>query len=105
MPLSNLDLEEYPVYKKRWAILFMFCIAAMTNQVAWISLQPVADQVGHAYEQSITIVSTISLVYQGLFIVFTFPSNYIIDVYGCRRGVLIGTFFTALGMIIKCFIN
>jgi FLVCR family feline leukemia virus subgroup C receptor-related protein len=29
----------------------------------------------------------------------------VIDVYGCRKGVLVGSFFTAVGVIIKCFIN
>jgi len=38
-------------------------------------------------------------------VVFTFPSNYAIDVYGCRFGVLVGTLLTSAGMIIKVFIN
>ena len=105
IPNDSGDDEEYPVYKKRWWVLMMFAIAAMTNQVAWISLQPVAQQVSDAYGESGTVVNTISLVYQGLFIVFTFPSNYIIDVHGCRKGVVLGAFMTALGMVIKCFIN
>jgi len=39
------------------------------------------------------------------FILFTFPSNYVIDDYGARNGVLVGIIFTTIGMIIKCFIN
>jgi fucose permease len=46
-----------------------------------------------------------SLVYQGLYIVFTFPSNFVIDSYGVKNGVIIGTFLTTLGMFIKVFIN
>ena len=36
---------------------------------------------------------------------FTFPSNYAIDIYGPRKGVLFGIGSTALGMSIKCLIN
>ena len=97
--------EEFVLYKYRWVQLAIFCSAALLNQVAWISLQPIAQQVSDAYNQSNTVVNTISLVYQGVFIVFTFPSNYAIDIYGCRKAVLLGTFLTALGMGIKCFIN
>lgn len=64
-----------------------------------------AQQVSNAYGQSATVVNTLSLVYQALFIVFTFPSNYVIDTYGCRNGILTGTILTAIGMTIKVFIN
>ena len=77
----------------------------MLNQIAWISLQPVAHQIHTYYGFSETEVNTLSMVYQGVYIIFTFPSDFIIDSYGCRMAVLIGTFTTALGMIIKCLIN
>lgn len=93
------------VYASRWLMLAIFSLATILNQVAWISLQPVAEQVSSAYNQSATVVNTISLVYQALFVVFTFPSNFVIDSYGCRAGVLIGISFTAIGMVIKTFIN
>lgn len=77
----------------------------MLNQICWISLQPVADAVGNAYDISATTVNTISLVYMGVYLIMNFPSNYIIDKYGCRVGVVLGIVLTAIGMIIKCFIN
>jgi len=80
-------------------------VAAMLNQVCWISLQPVASKVSQVYNQTTTVVNTISLVYQAVFIIFTFPSNALIDTRGCRSGVLLGSGLTAAGMIVKCFIN
>jgi fucose permease len=61
--------------------------------------------VGNAYDISATTVNTISLVYMGVYLIMNFPSNYIIDKYGCRVGVVLGIVLTAIGMIIKCFIN
>lgn len=50
-------------------------------------------------------MSSLSLAYQGLYVVFTFPSNYAIDMHGCKTGVLIGTTLTTLGMVVKVLIN
>jgi fucose permease len=65
----------------------------------------VADVVGNAYEISPTEVNTISLVYMGVYLIINFPSNFIIDKYGCRVGVILGTVLTFVGMWIKCFVN
>ena len=73
--------------------------------MAWISLQPVADRVSTYYDQSPTIVNTLSIIFQGLFVIFTFPSSYVIDTYGCRTGVFIGTLLNTFGMATKIFIN
>ena len=35
-------VKEFKVYSSRWVMLSIFCLAAVVNQVAWISLQPVA---------------------------------------------------------------
>ena len=47
----------------------------------------------------------IGYVYMVIFVLFCFPSNYALDVYGLRNGVLIGVFLTGIGMWIKVFIN
>ncbi len=43
--------------------------------------------VSNAYGISSTAVNTISLVYMSVYLLVNFPSNYIIDKYGCRTGV------------------
>ena len=85
--------------------MLLFCLACMLNQICWISLQPVADVVSNAYEISPTAVNTRSLVYMGVYLIVNFPSNYLIDKYGCRVGVTLGTVLTFIGMLIKCFVN
>lgn len=77
----------------------------MLNQICWISLQPVADTVANAYSIDPALVNTISLVYMGVYLFMNFPSNYILDTYGCRVGVLIGTLLTFTGMWVKCLVN
>jgi fucose permease len=86
MPFADSD-PAYKLYKYRFFNLSLFCLASMLNQICWISLQPVADAVGNAYDISPTTVNTISLVYMGVYLIMNFPSNYIIDRYGCRFAV------------------
>jgi len=43
--------------------------------------------------------------FQAIYVVVNFPSNLVLDAYGCRAGVLIGTLLTTVGMILKVFIN
>jgi len=103
---SNASQDgEYRTYPQRWVQLVIFTLCTMLNQVAWISLQPVAEQIHRFYGHSETVVNTLSIVYQAVYICFTFPSNFIIDEHGCRLAVLIGTVSTTLGMAIKCLIN
>eukprot|EP00351_Strombidinopsis_sp_SopsisLIS2011_P005878 CAMPEP_0116874132 /NCGR_PEP_ID=MMETSP0463-20121206/5561_1 /TAXON_ID=181622 /ORGANISM="Strombidinopsis sp, Strain SopsisLIS2011" /LENGTH=146 /DNA_ID=CAMNT_0004517405 /DNA_START=191 /DNA_END=631 /DNA_ORIENTATION=+ len=73
--------------------------------MAWISLQSVAPVVANAYGISNTEETTISLVYMAMFIVANFPSNYALDVWGLRLGVIVGVTLTAIGLCIKALIN
>ena len=88
LPFDNDILnEDYILYKYRFFNLALYCLASMLNQMCWISLQPVADAVSNAYQIDATSVNTISLVYMGVYLIMNFPSNYIIDRWGCRVGV------------------
>ncbi|CDW77331.1 major facilitator superfamily protein [Stylonychia lemnae] len=87
-PSKNSMGEEYKLYRYRFFNLALYCFAAMINQIAWISLQPVADAVSNAYDKDTTTVNTISLVYMGVYLL-----------------VLIGTMLTFAGMWIKVLVN
>jgi len=65
----------------------------------------VADAVKTAYDEDLTAVNTISLVYMGVYLIVNFPSNYALDKWGCRWGVVIGTLLTFTGMWIKVAVN
>lgn len=105
LPPDHESLIQFRLYRYRYLNLTLFCLATALNQICWISLQPVADAVANAYETDAATVNTISLVYMGVYLFVNFPSNYIIDTYGCRVGVLIGTVLTFLGMWVKCLVN
>ena len=41
----------------------------------------------------------------GIFIIFNFPANYVLDKGGLKVGVLLGILLTVTGMWMKCLIN
>ena len=99
------ELTEVVLYKYRWLQLTLYSLAAILNQVCWISLQPEAAVLQDAYGVSNEMIAAISLIYMAIFVLFVFPTNYALDKGGLRLGVVLGIFLTALGMWVKCLIN
>lgn len=48
--IADQNSGNYVLYKYRFFNLALYCFAAAINQIAWISLQPVADAVSNAYD-------------------------------------------------------
>lgn len=40
-----------------------------------------------------------------LYLFVNFPSNYILDDYGLKKGILFGTGFTVIGCWVRVFVN
>ena len=45
------------------------------------------------------------MLYMIMYVFANFPSNWILDVKGIRKGVIIGAVITALGAGIRCLVN
>lgn len=46
---SEIEQTKYILYGYRWMILALFCLAVANNQIAWVSLQPIAAAIENAY--------------------------------------------------------
>lgn len=51
------------------------------------------------------IISLMSYCFMALYLPVNFPSVYVVEKYGLRVGVLIGTALTTLGIWVRCLIN
>jgi len=103
--MPHLDDEIYIAYKWRWINLLLFALGNMLNMVAWISITPISTGLETNYNVDAADVNNLSLAYQAIYVVFTFPSTYFIDSYGVRKSTILGIFLTAAGMGIKCFVG
>lgn len=75
------------------------------NGICWVIVTPISVPISKAYDVSTNLVSLIPNSFLVFYIIFNFPSNWIIDEKGIRKGVLIGTLTTGLGCWIRCLVN
>jgi len=85
-------------------IVLIFCLLSFMDGVVWVVVTPIAVAVGKVYEQSDAVVSIIPMSYMLCYGFVNFPSNWVLDVQGIRRGMIYGAVFTSLGAAIRCLV-
>lgn len=88
---------------KRYLILFLFCLNAGNKAFQWIQIPASTNKVTIYYDVSNYVINSTSVLFMIAFVILSLPSCYIIELIGLRRAVLLGSFGTALGSIVKCF--
>ena len=84
---SVLNTPKYTLYGYRHFELTLYCLAAMSNQMTWISLQPVAGAIQNGYGYGASTISALGITYMVVFLVVNYPANIIIDKGGLRLAV------------------
>ena len=88
--------EQYRTYKYRWVILAVLAPIIISTQIFWLTLSPIssiAEEYYHVGSMSISMFTTSYLI---MFIIFTFPASWVIDKFGYRRSVIIGSLVVAI---------
>lgn len=88
---------------KRYLILFLFCLNAGNKAFQWIQIPASTNKVTFYYDVSNYVINSTSVLFMLAFVLLSLPSCYIIELIGLRKAVLLGSFGTALGAIVKCF--
>ena len=73
--------------------------------MSWVVVSPISKEIGQAYSQSSVVVALIPMSYLICYIFLNFPSNWVLDVKGIKKGVITGSVFTAIGTGIRCLVN
>jgi len=94
------------VYPYRWVILLVFMLINVVVQIQWLAHAAVARPAELFYEgqfdpSSFFNIDFLAMVYMLVFIVMSFPASYVIDTYGIRVGVSIGTALAGLAGLMK----
>jgi hypothetical protein len=98
--------EEYREYRYRWVVLTLFVVVSIAGGFANSTCAPITDQVSDIYGVSIVWVEMNTMVYELVFIIAIFPSNYITDTFEIRVSVSItqvnsGAALTLVGSIVR----
>ena len=94
------------VYPYRWVILLVFMLINVVVQIQWLAHAAVARPAEVFYEgqfdpSSFFNIDVLAMIYMLVFIVMSFPASYVIDTYGIRVGISIGTVLAGVAGLMK----
>ncbi|CAM5999484.1 unnamed protein product [Sphagnum balticum] len=73
--------------------------------MCWVVISPISTKISKCYNVSDGLVTLVPMLYMIMYLFVNFPSNWILDTKGIRKGVIIGAVMTALGAGIRCMVN
>ena len=83
----------------------LFCLVQMMTAVLVNTLTPIAKSLQTLYDQPAIIVNSGSLLFALMHPLFTFPASYVIDTFGSRVGISLGSAFCLLGTCMRMLVN
>lgn len=110
---KNPSLSDQPsnptvIFKEfgyRYWICFFYAMSNISLNVVYITCSPITSDLKSFYNTSDFMISSTSLMYLLFYMPANFPSNYILDKYGIRAGVTLGTLLTLLGSWLRILVN
>ncbi|CAJ0927802.1 unnamed protein product, partial [Mesorhabditis belari] len=100
---GNPKVPETRLYKKRWAILVMFCLLSASNGAQWIIYSIISPIISDFYGVSYAAINWTSMVYMLTYIFFFIPAAWLLDKYGLRLSILLGAAGNCIGAWIRIF--
>lgn len=73
--------------------------------MCWVVASPISVTIANAYNQSEALVSIIPMSYMIVYVFINFPSNWVLDVKGIKKGIVAGAVLTTLGAGLRCFVS
>jgi len=89
------------LYKRRWAILFVFSLLSCSNSLLWNSFSPVASYAIDYYGVSNFQINLFSLAFLFIYVPGVFGGSYILHKKGLRFGVVGAALLQAIGAWIR----
>mmetsp|Transcript_20472 Transcript_20472/g.44528 ORF Transcript_20472/g.44528 Transcript_20472/m.44528 type:complete len:473 (-) Transcript_20472:36-1454(-) len=77
-------------YKRRWAMLTLFCLGTAANAILWITFSPINSLAGDYYGVSSTDINVLSIVFLAAYVPVSILANYINNKLGLRVVIIIG---------------
>lgn len=86
----------FKVYGYRWVILLTFMLAAIFNQLLWITFAPITSSAVAYYHVSDLSIGLLSISFMVAYLFVSIPASWVIDTYGFRTAVGIGAALTGI---------
>ena len=83
--------NNYKVYGYRWVVLATYMLVNLTMQMLWITYAPITSLAASYYGVSDLKIGLLSMSFMIAFIPLSIPVSWMIDRYGFRLAVSIGS--------------
>nr|CAD7399928.1 unnamed protein product [Timema cristinae] len=95
------DEKTYRLYAQRWLVLGIFVSVSMLNATQWIQFAIVGNIMTRYYGVGNMAIEWTSMIYMVTYIPLMLPAVLIMDKWGIRKSLTLGSFGTAVGSWIK----
>lgn len=103
---NTSSINKLPLVKphwKRYIILLLFSLNSGNKAFQWIQISASTTKATQFYQVDNYVINATSLVFLISFIILSWPACLLIEQIGLRKAVLLASFGTAVGSVIKCF--
>jgi len=91
----------FTVYRARWGVLAVYSLVSLVLQLQWLTFAPIAREAAAAYGVTPFEIDLLSLIFMGVFVVMCVPASYLIDRFGIRFGVGLGSVLIGVFGLVK----
>jgi len=96
-----MEQSQFKVYSYRWVVLLVYMFAVAVNQLLWITFAPITSDAASFYGVSDLSIGLLSMIFMIAYIFVSIPASWVIDTYGFRVGVGIGTVLTGVFGLVR----
>ncbi|MGA1977422.1 MAG: MFS transporter [Bacteroidales bacterium] len=89
-----MQQTNFKVYGYRWIMLSAYMLIAAVNQLMWITFAPITSDATRYFGVSDLKIGILSMCFMIVYVVVSIPASAVIDKYGIRIGIGIGTVLT-----------
>lgn len=90
---QNVPYKKDP---RRWLILFLIVPIIVSSEIFWLTFAPIASYAQDFFHTTGLGVNLFSMSYLLMYIVFSFPASWVIEKYGFRTALIIGSLLTVV---------
>lgn len=101
-------MSDIKVYRYRWIVLSAFFLITAAVEIQWLTFAPIARAAqfyygGQLQPGSVVNIDFLSMIYMFAFLILCIPASYIIDTYGIKIGIGLGSLIAAISALGKGF--
>ena len=93
--------QTYRVYGYRWVVLGVFMFVNLTMQMLWITFAPITGPAAEFYGVTDLQIGYLAMSFMVTYLFLSFPASWVIDSYGFRKAVSIGSVLMGVFAILR----